>query len=84
MEEMRKVILAEVSTLEATMWKLYEGFPTVYKVDVHLYSFQQWSNKIVQSLKDIDATITHVQEWTMRYKGASPFLHNMMKPWKKS
>ena len=34
MEEMRKAILDEVSTLKTTMWKLYDGFVTMHKVFV--------------------------------------------------
>jgi len=40
MAEIRKVILIEVSTLEATMRKIYEGFVIVHKANVHLYSFE--------------------------------------------
>ena len=32
MEKTRKVILAEVSTLETTMWKLYDGSVPMHKV----------------------------------------------------
>ena len=38
MSKMRKVILIEVSTLETTMRKIYDGFVTVHKAvfDVHV------------------------------------------------
>ena len=52
----------------------------MHKVVVHLYGFQQQCMNIFQTLKDIHATIMHVQEWTMRYKGTSLYLHNIMKP----
>lgn len=35
--------------------------------------------EIAQTLKDIHVVIVHVQEWTMRYKGAPPYLHMIMK-----
>ena len=38
MEKMRKVILAEVSTLETTMQKLYDGFVTMHNAIVHLHN----------------------------------------------
>ena len=60
MAKMRKVILAEVSTLEATMRKLYDGFVTMHKVVFHLYDFQKWCRKVVQTLKDIHVVIAHV------------------------
>lgn len=62
------------------MWKLYGRFVTVHKAIVHIYGFQEQCAKIAQSLKDIHIFITHVQEWTMRYKGASLSLQNIMKP----
>ena len=77
--EMRKEILAKVSTLESTMQKLYYEFFIMHKVVVHLYGFQQWSRKVVQTFNGIDASIAHVQEWIMRYKRAPLYLHNMMK-----
>ena len=40
MDEMRKVIFVEVSTLETTMQKLYDRFVTMHKAVVHLYDFQ--------------------------------------------
>ena len=60
MEEMRKVILAEVSTLETTMRKHYDKFFIVHKAIFHLYGFQQQCMKIVQTLKYIHDVITHV------------------------
>ena len=80
MAEMRKVILVEVSTLKATMQKLYDKFLIVHKVVVHQYGFQWWRRNIVQTLEDIHAAIAQVQEWTMRYKGALLHLPKMMKP----
>lgn len=77
---MRKVILVEVSTPETTMWKLYDKFVTVHKEVVHLYGFQQQSTNIVQTFKGINTAITHVYEWTMRYKGATHYLQKIMKP----
>ena len=68
--EMRKAILVEVSTLEGTMRKLYDGVATVHKAVVCVHGLQQRSKEFVQTLKNIHASITHVQEWTMRYKGA--------------
>ena len=62
------------------MQKLYDGFITVHKLVVHLYGFQQRSKRVVWTLKEIHAAITHVQEWTMRYKGALLYLPKMMKP----
>lgn len=38
--EMRKEILAKVSTLEAAMQNLYDRFITVHKEVVHLHGFQ--------------------------------------------
>lgn len=71
MVEMRKVILVEVSTLEATMQKLYEGFVIVHKVVVILHGFQQWRKMFFQTLVDIHVAIAHVQEWTLWYKRAT-------------
>lgn len=53
MGEMRKVILVEVTTLEETMWKLYDGFVTVHKEVICVYGLQQWSEDFVQTLKNI-------------------------------
>ena len=39
MAEMRKVILTKVSTLEATMQKIYNRFVTVHKAVFHLFGF---------------------------------------------
>lgn len=61
MGEMRKVILFEISTLESTMWKIYDGFVTVNKVVVHVHDLQQWSKEFVQTLENIHASIAHVQ-----------------------
>lgn len=41
MTEMKKAIVAEISTLEATMQTVYSRFVTVHKAVVHLYGFQQ-------------------------------------------
>lgn len=79
MEEMKKVILDKVSALENTMKKLYNIFFTMHKAFVHLYGFQQWCPKMVQTLQNIHVVIAHVQELTMRYKGAPLYLHKMMK-----
>lgn len=79
MAEIRKVILIEVSTLEATMRKIYEGFVIVHKANVHLYSFEGQSRNIFQTLRDIHATISHVKEQKMNYKGASLHFPKMMK-----
>jgi len=40
MENMRKEIFVEVSTLETTMHKFYDKFLTMHKAFVHLYGFQ--------------------------------------------
>ena len=77
---MKKTILVDISTLENTMQMLYNKFFPVHKAIVHLYDFQQQYAKTTKTLKDIHATITHVQEWKMRYKGALLYLHKMMKP----
>jgi len=79
MVEMRKAILAEVSTQEATMRKFYDGFITMHKAVVHLHGFQQWRKRFVQALTDIHATIAHVQKWTMRYEGAPLYLPKIKK-----
>lgn len=65
-EEMRTMILSEVSTLGDTLWKLYDGFFTVHKEVFHLHCLHQWSKEFVQTLKNIHASIAHVQEWTMQ------------------
>ena len=62
------------------MQKLYDGFVTMCKEVVHVHVLQQQSKDIVQTLKNIHATIAHVQKWKMRYKGAPPKLVNKMKP----
>lgn len=77
---MKTTILAKVSTLESTMRKLYDGFVTMHKSVVCIHGLQQWSKEFVQTLKNTHASITHVQEWTMRYKGALLELVNKMKP----
>lgn len=68
MADMRKVILAEVSTLETTMQILYDGFVTLHKVVVSVHGLQQRSKEFVQTLTNIHFVIAHVQEWTMWYK----------------
>jgi len=45
------MILAEVSTLEETMRKLYDGFVTVNKAVFCLYNLQQQSQVFVKNLK---------------------------------
>ena len=40
MVEMRKVILVEVSTLETTMRKLYDGFVTMHKAFIYVHHLQ--------------------------------------------
>lgn len=72
--------LAEVSTLGDTMWKLYDGFVTMHKAIVCVHGLQQQSKEFVQTLKNIHATIAHVQEWIMQYKGALLDLVKKMKP----
>lgn len=79
MTDMKKEIDAKISTLEATMRTVYKIFVTVHKVVVHLYIFQQQCAQMAQTLKDIHTVIAHMQEWTMRYKGASLYLHKRMK-----
>ncbi len=68
MGEMRKAILVEVSTLEGTMCKLYDIIVIVYKEVVYVHVLQQWGREFVQTLKKMHVSITHVQEWKMRYK----------------
>ena len=41
MTEMKKVIVAEISTLEATMRTMYRIFFIMHKVVIHLYGFQR-------------------------------------------
>ena len=74
------MILAEVSTLESSMWKLYDGFVTMHKVVVRVHGLQQQSKYFVQTLKNIHVDIAHVQEWTMRYKAALLHLAKKMNP----
>ena len=74
---MKKVILAEVSSLERVMQRLYDRF-TVHKEVVHLHGHQQCYIKITYTLIDIHATIDYVHTWTMRYKGGLLHLHKMM------
>lgn len=66
MVEMRKEILAKVSTLETAMWKLYDGFVTMHKVVFDLHGLKQWRKRFFQTLRDIHPTITHVKEWIMQ------------------
>ena len=40
MKKMKKVILAEISTLETSMQTLYGRLITMHKAVVHLYDFQ--------------------------------------------
>lgn len=40
LEEMRAMILGEVSKLGETMWDLYEELITIHKVVVHLHGLQ--------------------------------------------
>lgn len=47
------------------MWKLYEGFVTVHKEVVRLHGPQQQSKESFKTLKNIQAFITYMQEWTM-------------------
>ena len=60
------------------MKKLYDRIFTMHKVVVHVHGLQQQSKKFVQTLRCIHATIAHVQEWTMWYKGAPLWFPNMM------
>ena len=62
MEEMRKVIMAKVSTLDTTMWKLYDGFVTVHKAVVCVHGLQQRRKEFVKTLRNIHDAISHVQE----------------------
>ena len=80
MPEMRKLTLAEVSTLETTMRKLYDRFVTMHKVVVHIFGSQRYSTKIIQTLRYIHNVIPHVHEWTMRYKGSLLHFPKIMKP----
>lgn len=80
MEQMRKVILAEVSTLETTMRNRYDRFITVHKEFFHVHGLQQQRKEFVQNLRNIHATIAHVQECKMWYKGALLHLPNILKP----
>lgn len=79
MAEMTRGILANVSTLEATMWKLYDRFVTIHKEVVHLFGFQRQRKNILQTLRGIQTAIDHVQEWIIRYKGVSLHFLKMMK-----
>lgn len=74
MGEMRKVILVEVSTLEESMQKLYDGFFIMHKGIVYVHGLHQWSKEFVQTLNNIHAAITHVQEWETWYKGGPTLL----------
>ena len=74
------MILVEVSTLGETMRKLYDGFITIHKAVVHFHGLQQQRKEFVKTLKNIQASIAYVQEWTMRYKGEPLDLVKKMKP----
>lgn len=78
--KMRTMILVEILALGDTIWNLYDGFVTTHKEFVCLHGLQQQSKEFSQNLKKIHASITHVQELTMRYKGAPLDLENKMKP----
>ncbi len=80
MVEMRKFILVIVSKLETTMRKLYDELFTMHKEVFRVHVLQQRSKEFVQTLRNIHATITHVEEWKMQYKGAPLHLPKMMKP----
>ena len=62
------------------MWKLYEGFFTIHKAVVCLHVLQQQRKEFVKRLKNIQVSISYVQESTMRYKGAPLELVKKMKP----
>lgn len=80
MGEMRKAILAKVSTLEDTKQNIYDIFVTVHKEVVCVHGVQQWSKVCLQTLKNIDAAIAHVEERKIRYKETPLDLAKKMKP----
>lgn len=59
------MILYEVSTLGETMQNLYDVFVTIHKAVVHLHGLQQKRKEFVKALKNIQDSITYVQEWKM-------------------
>lgn len=69
-----------MSVLGDTMWNIYDEFVTVHKEVVCFNGLQKWRKEFVQTLKNIRATITHVKEWIMGYKGAPIDLEQKMKP----
>ena len=64
-EEIREMILVEVSTLGDIMRHLYEEFLTVDKVFFCLHDLQCQSGEFVKILKNVKVSITIVHEWTM-------------------
>jgi len=53
LEEIRAMILAEVSTLGETMQNLYEEFVRIHKEVVHLHGLHQKRKYFVKTLKNM-------------------------------
>jgi len=62
---MRATILREVSTLEETMWGLYEELMIIHEAIFRLDGLQQQSKEICKTLRNVQNTITVMQEWKM-------------------
>ena len=73
------MILYKVSTLGDTMRDLYEEFVNVHKKFVRSHELQWHIRECVKILKNIQASIIVVHEWTMRYKATPLTLVKKMK-----
>ncbi len=65
LEEMKASILAIVLTLGQTMWNLYEELLTMHMVAVHLHGLQQKCKDLFKTLRNVQASIVVVHEWSM-------------------
>lgn len=74
------MIVNEVSTLGETVRDLYEEIFTMHKAVVCMLSLQKQFKYFVKTLRNVQATIIVMHEWTMQYKGAPLDLGKKMKP----
>lgn len=69
LEELKTMILGEVSTLGEKMWSLYEELIAMNNIVVDLHGLKQKHKYYVKNLKVVQSTIVSLHEWSMQYKG---------------
>lgn len=78
-EEMKAMIVSEVSTLGETMLNLYEELVSMHREFFHAHGLQKQCKYFFKVLMNMQVSITSVHEWSMRYKGALLDLGKKMK-----